>query len=140
MPETNSIIELIQKAGVRLTPQRRLVITVISQQKGHVTAETILKTLKKHYPYFDISTLYRNLELMSTLGIINEAINQKGIIEYELVTDQHHDHLVCTVCHNTIEAGHDLFADIEVLIQKKYNFIPKLKHVSIPGICKNCQS
>ena len=54
-----------RQRGIRLTPQRHLILQAIAQSNGHVTAEEIYQSVAGVYPDVNISTVYRNLERLT---------------------------------------------------------------------------
>jgi len=56
--------EVLREKGHRLTPQRILILKVIYDADSHISAEEIYEQLHARYPYSNISTVYRTLELL----------------------------------------------------------------------------
>jgi Fe2+ or Zn2+ uptake regulation protein len=71
--------EILQEKGHRLTPQRMLVIETLHNADGHISAEEIYEHLHGRYPYANISTVYRNLELLKKLNLVTETSFGEGI-------------------------------------------------------------
>ncbi len=61
-------MESLREVGYRLTPQRMLIIAIIHDSKGHVTAEDVHTRVTEQYPFVDISTVYRTLQLLKKHG------------------------------------------------------------------------
>ena len=77
-----SCIESLQKKGYRLTPQRIMVVDALHSVDSHISAEEIFAKLKEKYPYANISTVYRTLELLKELGLVAEIEIGDGIARY----------------------------------------------------------
>jgi|GEM_PF-2386614 len=89
--------ERLVGSGVRLTPQRFMVLAALAAHPGHTTADQILATVQIQYPHVNKTTVYRTLELLAELGMV--AISQMGGNQatYELLEAPHH-HLICKRC------------------------------------------
>ena len=58
-----AIMDSLREVGYRLTPQRMLIVSLIHDSKGHITAEELHSRVVQQYPFVDISTVYRKLLL-----------------------------------------------------------------------------
>lgn len=88
-----------------------------------------------------LATVYRTLEILTELQVINKLTFQDGIARYDLSMNnenhQHH-HLLCLKCGNIEEVKNDMLLEIEIEIEKEYQFIVKDHRLTFHGICKNC--
>jgi Fur family ferric uptake transcriptional regulator len=101
----------LNSRGGRLTPQREKILVIFQQlPKGrHLSAEELRDYLKEQGEPVSLSTIYRSVKLMARMGILRELELAEGHKHYELNqphTDHHH-HLVCIQCNNTIEFKND---------------------------------
>lgn len=106
--------ELRQK-GFRLTPQRETILRVFQAipQGKHLSAEDLYNLLQRQGEKISVSTVYRTLNLMARMGILRELELAEGHKHYELnKPSQHHHHLVCVQCHQTIEFKNELISEI----------------------------
>ncbi|MEW5960910.1 MAG: Fur family transcriptional regulator, partial [Chloroflexota bacterium] len=69
----HSLIEELQGRGMRVTPQRAIIFDVIENLHGHITAEEIFHKVQKINPYISLATVYRTLELLQELKLINQT-------------------------------------------------------------------
>src|SRR6202158_215275 len=95
MSRSTSATEALHTSGYRLTMQRQLVWDTLRQSKKHLSAEDILSQIRKHYPRFNLATVYRSLEVLEELGLVKETrIRDRAY--YELAEEgMDHYHLVC---------------------------------------------
>lgn len=93
------LIGILRDKGYKITPQRRAVITAFLDSDQFATAQQILDHVRKTHPDMSLDTVYRNLTLLVDLGVVSE-INTRGRDGniYELITTEHHHHLVCLNC------------------------------------------
>lgn len=125
--------------GLKLTPQRRLILDIIHDSGGHFTAEEIFDYVAARAPGVNKSTIYRTLELLEELGCVFKSEFGDRFI-YHHAEDGHHHHLVCRKCGKSIECDEDLFLPIKTTIYSKYGFRADLKHMMVSGICQDCRA
>src|SRR3990172_9728951 len=94
----SGIMDSLRQVGYRLTPQRMLIVSLIHDSKGHVTAEELHSRVVEQYPFVDISTVYRTLQLLKKLHLVSETDLGGGRVQYELSEGSRHHHLVCRRC------------------------------------------
>lgn len=132
------IIESLKEVGYRLTPQRMLIVSIIHDSKGHVTAEAIHERVKEQYPFVDISTVYRTLQLLRKLRIVSETDLGGGRVQYELADRQQHHHLVCRSCGKTAGVEDEVFEPLRSALRGKYGFEADMRHFAVFGLCLEC--
>ena len=127
----------LKEKGLRLTPQRRLIIDIIHDADEHLTAEEIIKSVQARMPGVNKSTIYRTLELLESADCVYKSeLDDRSI--YHHADGGHHHHLVCTSCGTTIDCQEDLFLPVKTSIQKKYGFQVAFHHRVINGLCRKC--
>ncbi len=128
----------LKEKGLKLTPQRRLILEIIHDYEGHLTAEEIIAYVQTKVPGVNKSTIYRTLELLERLGCVYKSeIGGRAI--YHHAEEGHHHHLVCRSCGKSIDCDEDLFAPIEAILEKKYGFHTNFKHMVVTGLCHACR-
>ncbi len=130
--------ELLRKHGYRLTPQRHMILSVIQEANEHLSIEDILERVQKCNPAVSLSTIYRNLELLRTLGLIRENRLPGSQPCYEVVDGQAHHHLVCRRCQTTIHLDQELLGDLHKRLQTQYHFYDVTLDLLVEGYCTSC--
>ena len=134
-----SCIITLREKGMKLTPQRRLILDIIHDSGGHLTAEEILDYVQARAPGVNKSTIYRTLELLEELGCVFKSELGDRFI-YHHAEEGHHHHLLCQMCGKSIDCDEDLFLSVEKITNRKYGFRADFKHVVISGLCVDCRS
>jgi len=135
---TAEVKEKLIASGVRLTPQRFMVLEALAGQPGHTTADRVLSAVQARYPYVNKTTVYRTLELLAELGLV--AISHTGSqSEYELIESAHH-HLICKECGTVIELADSALDPLRALVEQEHGFRPCLNHFTLFGVCGACQA
>ena len=139
MSHHTAMLADLRQSGHRLTPQREMILSVVCESKGHLTADEILKRVRQRYPYLNKSAVYRTLDLLTRLGLVNQADFGQGRIEYEIHQDPHHHHLLCRKCGKMTAVDESVFLPLDKTLRNDYGFIPDLDHFAIYGTCRKCQ-
>lgn len=128
----------------KITPQRKIVLEVFIENPGeHLSAEDVHYILRDKGYDIGLATVYRSLELLSDLSILQKNDFGDGCRRYELNTatanaHQHH-HLICVSCGKVAEFADDLLDELEDDIMKKSNFKITDHQVTFYGYCSKCQ-
>ena len=92
MQELTQSIALLKKAGLRITPARKALLTTLAHSKGAMTLQSIAG-----HTDVDQATVYRNIEPLLQAGVL-EAIKVNPKETRYALTHHHHDHAVCSGC------------------------------------------
>ena len=92
-----SLVQLLRKQGLKLTPQRMVILNILTQSERHLTADEIFQEAKKIYPMLSATTVYRNLEDMTGAGLLSHFRYSGSAMRYDTNIEEHH-HFICTKC------------------------------------------
>ena len=134
-----SCVTTLREKGLKLTPQRMLIVDIIHDTGTHLTAEEIITHAQARMPGVNKSTIYRTLELLEGAGCVVKSELGDHFI-YHHAEEGHHHHLICRQCGQTIDCDEDLFAPVERSLGKKYGFHVDFKHIVISGLCEKCKN
>lgn len=140
MSHHTQYLQGLRQKGHRLTPQREMVLAVICESEGHLTAEEIIQRVRQRYPHFNKSAVYRTLDLLTRYGLVNPTDFGQGCVTYEIHRDPHHHHLVCRKCGKMTEVEAKVFEPLERALRDQYGFVANLDHFAIFGLCRKCQA
>jgi Fur family ferric uptake transcriptional regulator len=129
----------LKEKGHRLTPQRMLVIEALHNADKHISAEEIYEQLHNRYPYANISTVYRTLELMKKLDLVTETDFGEGRVRYHVAEKGHHHHLVCRSCGKVVDLEESALYPLKDTLLQEYGFDADLRHLAISGVCSGCR-
>jgi len=131
--------KVLQAQGYRLTPQRMLIIGALHNADSHISAEEIYEQLHSRYPYSNISTVYRTLELLKKLDLVTETDFGEGRVRYHVAEKSHHHHLVCHKCGKVIDLPESVLYPLRDALLRNYDFEADLRHLAISGECSDCR-
>ncbi|QOY35962.1 Fur family transcriptional regulator [Anaerobacillus isosaccharinicus] len=140
-------IERIKKQlhsqSYKLTPQREATVRVLLEhEEDHLSAEDVYLLVKEKSPEIGLATVYRTLELLSELKVVDKINFGDGVSRYDLRQEgaaHFHHHLVCIECGAVDEIQEDLLGDVEKIVEEHWNFQVKDHRLTFHGICSRCQ-
>jgi Fur family ferric uptake transcriptional regulator len=139
MSTNSSLIQQLRQKGFRITPQREMIIKAITESNQHMSAEQVYERVRQRTQAINLATIYRTLDLLVEQGLVCRNDLGGGRIKY--ATQQHgtHIHLVCRQCGCVIDAEYSLIAPLADQFRARYDFEADLQHISISGLCQDCQ-
>lgn len=127
----------------KLTPQREATVRVLlEREEDHLSAEDVYLLVKEKAPEIGLATVYRTLELLTELNIVDKINFGDGVSRYDLRKEgakHSHHHLVCTECGSVEEIIEDLLDDVEKIVGQEWGFLVHDHRLTFHGICKRCQ-
>jgi Fur family transcriptional regulator, ferric uptake regulator len=130
----------LQKAGLKRTAQRDLILDVFLRTEKHLSSEDLYTLVKVEDPSVGHTTVYRTLKLLVEAGLAREVRFGDGRTRYEHnYNHPHHDHMICTECGTTIEFYSAELEAIQDALVARYKFKPTQHSLRIFGVCSACQ-
>lgn len=137
------LLNEVESKGVRLTAQRRALIETIQEATSHLDAASILKLARKRDSRVDRATVYRTIELLKKLGLIDELdlMHLNGEKHYyEVRTQKDHLHLACFGCGKVEEFVTPTFERLKREIAKENDFDIQVMRLEVGGVCGTCSA
>jgi len=139
-PELQVFIDYLQSNHLKLTPHRELILETFLENEGHRSVEDIYHTVKAIDPRIGYTTVYRMMKLMISCGLAREIELADGITRYEhLFNHEHHDHLICMECGNSIEFYNPQIEALQDAASAQLGFKVMDHKLQIYGVCSNCR-
>jgi Fur family ferric uptake transcriptional regulator len=132
--------EHLRQAGMRWTPQRRLILEVLDQTAGHVTGSDLVERCRSIDPATTPSTVYRTLRALEDVGLVRHAHGLDGREEFHVRPGDEHGHLHCDGCGSSWEIGADEAAATIDAFRRGRGFEVDLSHLTVVGRCHACAS
>jgi len=132
----------LAKRGVRLTQQRRAILSVIETANKHLDASQILRKAQKLDASVDRSTVYRTLGLLKRHGLVDELdlMHVKGEAHYyERKLDKEHIHITCLRCGRITEFVSEMYDTLKETLQRDCRFHIAVSRLEVGGYCASCR-
>lgn len=135
---------MLRAKGLKLTKQRQMVLETIASRPGeHLTAEDIYELTRKNYPEIGLATIYRTVQVLVDLHVIDRVSFDDGFARYELggngeKSRHHHHHAICQCCGAVMPFQADLLEQLEQAVLEATGFQVTDHEVKLYGYCKAC--
>lgn len=136
--DVREIMERLAEAGGRRTASRQAIVEVIVEAGSHLTAEEIVHQVHARFPSVNLSTVYRTLDALTDLGIVDHVHFGHGRAVYHR-TDEAHQHLVCEACGAVEELPVARLRAFLGMIDRDFGFEVDRRHFAIVGRCGPCR-
>ena len=133
-----AILDLLRRRGGRLTPTRRAIVAALVAAGEHITADDITDRVRRAHPDLALTTVYRCLDALEELGVVEHVHLGHGRAVYHLAS-QDHQHLMCERCGLVVEVPTRVFADLAAALDARYGFAIRPNHFAVPGLCSACR-
>lgn len=135
------LCQRLHQNDYKITPQRRIILKVfLDNLEGHLSAEEIYNIVKETNPEIGLATVYRTLDLLADLDVLQKINFGDGRSRYEFADAEvhHHHHLICLKCGLVTEFTDDNLEQLENSISKSgFKIIDH--QLKFYGYCKKCQ-
>jgi Fur family peroxide stress response transcriptional regulator len=122
-----------------LTPQRRAVLGVVAESDQHLTAGEIFEAARRSLPTISFATVYNSLKYLTEAGLVREINFGKGSSRYDRETSRH-DHAVCSRCGRLTDFDLAETSQLMRAAARRSRFKPESIHLTLVGLCPDCQS
>ena len=133
MLTAEELLDRLREQGGRITTARRLVISTLLGAPGHITAEELAAAIQEQHPEVHLSTVYRTLDSLEKLGIVEHTHIGHGPSVYHVGVT--HQHLVCEDCGAVIDAPTDVLDDLRNVLLARFGFDLHIGHFALLGRC-----
>jgi len=133
----------LMSRGLRMTRQRRTILSVVETAKQHLDASQLLRKARKLDPQIDRVTVYRTLGLLKRHGLIDELdlMHMQGEKHYyERRPQRDHIHMAWLRCGKITEFESDLFDRLKGQIQRDCRFHIVVTRLEVGGYCATCRN
>ncbi|HBR58493.1 MAG TPA: transcriptional repressor [Blastocatellia bacterium] len=120
-----------------LTRQREVVLKVIREADGHLTANEVFAEAKELLPSISFATVYNSLRYLKDAGHIAEIQFGSGASRFDRMT-QRHDHAICTTCGKLVDIEMELPAELIENAARFSKFTPESIEFTLRGVCPEC--
>lgn len=135
----DDLIEIFKSNGYRITEQRKAILTVLNKYKNNfISVDKLFKNAKELCSKTNMSTVYRNLEILEKLHLIHKIINDDSISMYQMkCIDEHHHHIICKCCGKTETIDYCPITQLKHITNNK-KFILTDHKLELYGYCEKC--
>jgi len=130
------LITGLREKGYKLTPQRREIINILSNDTAHPGAMDILKKVRNKAPQISLSTVYYTLDILKNEGLIHELEFYDRDNRYD-INISNHINLICKKCGKIEDFPGEVPLSFTA-VKEKTDFQPVGIRFEYYGYCKAC--
>lgn len=123
---------------IRMTKQRQVILEELCKVTSHPTADEMYQMIRKRLPKISLGTVYRNLEILSELGMVLK-LDVGGTQKRFDGNVQNHYHVRCTECGCVGDLHMPTDLTIEQKAQPLTDFQIKRHSLEFIGVCPECR-
>lgn len=134
-----AVLARFRQNGGRITSARRAIVSVLLEgdEHQHATAEEVAARIQLAHPEIAVSTVYRSLDALEELGVLEHLHVGHGPTVYHLA-HQRHIHLVCRQCGGVADVPGETLDALGADILDLHGFAIEPRHFAINGLCRDC--
>jgi Fur family ferric uptake transcriptional regulator len=121
-PTEPTLEEACVQKGMRMTDQRRVIAQIIEAALDHPDVEELYRRASAVDDRISLSTVYRTVNLFEEAGLITKHDFKDGRARFELIPDEHHDHLIDIRSGMVIEFRNEEIEAIQEVIAKRLGY------------------
>ena len=134
-----SAIETLRSKGYKATPQRIAICRIALHSREHPTAKTIYDRVKKVHPTVSLATVYKTLDVLRDLNLVQELNFPKGQAKFDSYMKPHIN-LICVKCGNITDVDNSVAEDITKKVAATTKFKPNGQRIDVYGKCQKCSN
>ena len=134
--DTKGVDAGLLQTKYRLTKQRAAILRALDGS-AHLSAETILERVREELPGVSLGTIYRTLDILRELGLVQVFSHAGSAARFEAVLEKHH-HLLCSKCGQLYNVSAPGLADLAAAIGSARGYSDIDCALTITGLCMSC--
>ena len=133
-----NITSLLRDQGFKVTPQRLAIYQALASTKSHPSAEMIFNELQPLYPTMSLATVYKTIDILRELGLVQILNAGEDSFRYDARTDNH-SHIRCTSCGRVDDLENVDDSQFTDQIASKTPYHITGQQFYFYGVCPDCQ-
>lgn len=132
------ITTLLRDQGFKVTPQRLAIYQALASTKSHPSAEMIFNELQPVYPTMSLATVYKTIEILKELGLVQILNAGEDSFRYDARTESH-SHIRCMSCGRVDDLEHVEHSAFVSQVSGKTPYKITGQQFYFYGVCPKCQ-
>jgi len=134
-----SAIEALRSKGYKATPQRIAICRIALNSREHLSAQQIYDQVKKIHPTVSLATVYKTLEVLRDLDLVQELNFPKGQARFDSYMNPHIN-LICVKCGKITDIDDVTAGEIAKKVAAVTKFKPNGQRIDVYGMCQQCSA
>jgi len=132
-------LEALKSSGLKNTKHRCSLLEILFNESQPLNAEEIFFRIKEKTAEINLSTVYRNLEVLVNKGLVTKLTfpgDSKSLYEYNKMGHRHY--IVCISCKKIMTIEHCPLQEYELSLEKETGFQINAHKLVMFGYCPEC--
>jgi Fur family ferric uptake transcriptional regulator len=140
MKKREDLVAYLKSKGLRMTPSKELLIQFfLDNQSRHIPSKELQEHVAHHLPDVDRTTVYRNIEKLIEIDLVQELLLPKTGKAYQFIFDTKvHHYYICKGCGEVKKGDQKLFSRIQKALKEIHDFSKAKLSVVFYGYCTDC--
>ncbi|MGI6251043.1 MAG: Fur family transcriptional regulator [Anaerolineaceae bacterium] len=131
----------LTEQGYRLSTPRKQVMAYLENKEKPMTPLAIHQGMRQQGSNASLASVYRNLELLYTLGLLRAVYDPEGNLGYMVASGGHYHHILCKFCHKAVEfSGSEDLSMLIRQVEKETCYDVSGHLLQLYGYCPECKS
>ena len=139
-PITDQWLNCLLAGGYRITTQRRIIVEELVKAQRALDPVDLFAVCRKRDPGLGLVTVYRTLEQLELLGLIQRVHRSDGCHMIMRKNDGHEHLLICTSCGKTVSFQGDHLEQLSSQVAEETGFSVDDHMLQLFGLCPDCRS
>lgn len=138
----SAIAEKLRDKGLKVTPQRTAIYSMLCNTKLHPTAEGVWEEIKRDFPAVSFNTVYTTLGTLEQAGLIQRLHIGDNIAHYDAHVAPH-IHLHCQDCGRIEDCAAGSGIDLSLVgrqIGDQSGYVVGKVELNLYGLCSQCKA
>ncbi len=136
----NPWLEQLQSTGCRITSARRAVTEVMQSAERALTPIEVYDAARKRDPRLGLVTVYRTLERLEALGLIERVHHEQGCQAFLRAGVGHQHLLLCERCGRAVHFEGDDLDELFARVAGQTGFEIRSHWLQLYGLCQECRA
>ena len=129
----------LHSRGFRLTKACKAVVEIITESPRALTPLEVFDSARQNYPALGLVTVYRTLEKLESLGLVQRVHQEIGCNAYLPQAKGHQHLIICTTCGRAEYFTGDDLDFLYERVRKNFGYLVRDHWLQLSGLCSHCQ-
>ena len=135
MKSPAELADAFRAQGLKVTPQRQLLFTLLEGDTTHPTADGLFARASAQMPGISLRTVYTTLTDLVAMGELQAVGLGSGATRFDPNVDDHH-HGVCDTCGSIVDLY--VHGSDTLVVDGEDRFTPRTAAIVFHGTCTRC--
>ena len=138
MSEVDRWLEMLEEKGCRITGPRQAIVELMVNSDHVLGPVDIFDRAREKYPKMGLVTVYRTLDILAELGLVERVHQMEGCHMYMRAAKGHEHIMLCKKCGKAAYFSGDDLGPLIQKISEDSGFLIQEHWLQLHGLCRDC--